>query len=182
MANKGRTPNNDELSLWQKVVKGVTPWRDEPQPASLSPSQKTKKISKKTAVSYAMQDSQKPTISKNLDRRTEEKLTKGKMPIESTLDLHGMTQNQAHKTLNDFLTRSYQSGKRCVLVITGKGSGKHNEDGIVSERREKGVLRARLPDWLAMNPLNHIVLRHVPAHQKHGGSGAFYIYLKSNKN
>lgn len=104
------------------------------------------------------------------------------MPIEATLDLHGMTQSAAHIRLEEFILRAYHMDKRCVLVITGKGSRQGHDGYILSERSEKGVLRSRLPDWLGQAPLSGIVLKCVAAHPKHGGGGAFYIYLKRREN
>ncbi|PCI01881.1 MAG: smr domain-containing protein [Alphaproteobacteria bacterium] len=189
MSNKGRNLNDGELSLWRKFVQGVSAWKDtesETQEFQSSQAKPTSIKNTRSKPAKALPARSKPSSSiapsvKTLDRRTDEKLSKGKMPIEATLDLHGMTQAQAHNTLERFLVGAHQSGKRCVLVITGKGSGKIHDDHIVSERREKGVLRSRLPDWLAMSPLNAIVLKHVSATQKHGGGGAFYIYLKNNR-
>ena len=186
MTKKGRNLKDGEISLWQKMVRGMTPWHDTPAPHVQSPPPKCPKKQANTANTPHFAAPSAPITPQNfpqtLDRRTDDKLRRGKMPIEAVLDLHGMTQEQAHMALDRFVMASYQAGKRCVLVITGKGSRDAHDDGyVVSERREKGVLRARLPDWLAMKPLSEIVLKHVPAARGHGGDGAFYIYLKNNK-
>lgn len=187
MAGKGRRPDGGETSLWQKMMQGVNPWHKDTGLTQDAPDTMAKKREK--PVVDAPQLSRKiqaapgplmPSAPKILDRKTEQKLVRGKMPIEAILDLHGMTQDMAHRHLDRFITQSYHAGKRCVLVITGKGSLDHQGDVLVSERRERGVLKARLPDWLAMTPLSDVVLKHTPATSKHGGGGAFYIYLKNN--
>lgn len=184
MTKKGRTVSGGELSLWQKVVQGIRPWHEENPEPTVQAAIPIKQAIKKRAVQTAVQSSEPSTPIndiKTLDGKTDRKLSQGKLPIEATLDLHGMTQTQAHQALDGFVMRSYQSGKRCILVITGKGSRDQDDDGFLSERRERGVLRSRLPDWLAMAPFNDIVLKHVSAHRKHGGDGAFYIYLKNSR-
>lgn len=186
MTKKGRSLQDGEISLWQKMVRGMTPWHDTPAPnvQSQPPKRPKKQANIPDAPQFAAPSvpMTSPNLPQTLDRRTDDKLRRGKMPIEAVLDLHGMTQEQAHMALDRFILGSYQAGKRCVLVITGKGSRDAAEAGyVVSERREKGVLKARLPDWLAMMPLRDIVLKHVSAAKTHGGDGAFYIYLKNNR-
>jgi DNA-nicking Smr family endonuclease len=117
--------------------------------------------------------------SNGLDKRTKEKLTKGKMPIEGRIDLHGMTQAEAKHQLTTFIQNAFAARKRCVLVVTGKGSRDIQDSGIVSERQERGILRARLSEWIYEPPLMGKVLSHVHATPRDGGSGAFYIYLKN---
>ncbi|MEO0358755.1 MAG: Smr/MutS family protein, partial [Pseudomonadota bacterium] len=69
----------------------------------------------------------------------------------------------------------HAQGVRCVLVITGKGRAKLDH-GPIPERA--GVLRRSLPMWLRQPPLAQAILDVTPAHQKHGGGGAFYVYLR----
>jgi len=126
---------------------------------------------------------------KDIDRRTAQKLKRGKIPVEAKLDLHGMTQRQAHEALNGFIARAYGAGKRCVLVVTGKGRksfdlGRFREDSdLYSEERPKapGILRQRVPEWLHMPPNGHLVLRVLPAQPKDGGDGALYVYLRRQR-
>lgn len=185
MSNKRRTPDTKELSLWRRMMQGVSPLHKTPQSDCEMPRKKTLPQSDKTRrtpdKSYIPVETVQTPTNAGLDRRTDDKLRKGKMPIEATLDLHGMTQSVAHQRLEQFIMSAHLSGKRCVLVITGKGSRQSHEGYILSERSEKGVLKSRLPDWLNQAPLSDIVLKYVHAHQKHGGGGAFYVYLR-NKN
>ena len=103
-----------------------------------------------------------------LDRRKAERLSRGKLPIEATLDLHGLRQAEAHRRLEHFLADCQAVGKRCVLIVTGKGL--HKEEG--------GVLRANVPRWLNEAPNRARVLSFDYAQQKHGGTGALYVLLR----
>lgn len=106
-----------------------------------------------------------------LDRRKAERLRRGKLPIEASLDLHGLRQADAHRRLETFLADCQAAGKRCVLVVTGKGL--HREDA--------GVLRAAVPRWLNEPPTRGRVLSFDYAQPKHGGTGALYILLRRKR-
>ncbi len=114
-----------------------------------------------------------------LDKRTAQKLRKGLRAPEARLDLHGMTAERAHAALVGFIRSSHVAGKRCVLVITGKGGriGDAREDAPFMPERT-GVLRHSAPRWLAAAPLRALIVGVFPAHRRHGGEGAFYVYLK----
>lgn len=117
-------------------------------------------------------------VSSNMDKRNFERLKKGKLSVEGRMDLHGMTLAQAHPALNRFVQESYHSGKRLLLVITGKGNAAQSQS-IMPERR--GVLRHQVPQWLSMAPLSPLVLQVTQASKKHGGSGAYYVYLRRQR-
>lgn len=108
----------------------------------------------------------KPTTAPIPDRGKERRVRRGQAPISATLDLHGHTQASAQGLLISFLTRQRGLGAECVLVITGKG------------RMSEGVLRARLLEWLGTSQARTLVSGYASAHQKHGGSGAWYIFLR----
>jgi DNA-nicking Smr family endonuclease len=105
-----------------------------------------------------------------LDRRSAEKLRRGELRLEARLDLHGMTQDEAHRALAAFLVRAQEAGKRCVLVITGKGDGERG-----------GVLRAAVPRWLGEAPHRGRVLATAPAQPRDGGAGALYVLLRRRR-
>ncbi|MFO1061883.1 MAG: Smr/MutS family protein [Dongiaceae bacterium] len=106
-----------------------------------------------------------------VDRRQAERLSRGRLEVEATLDLHGLTQQAAHARLDAFIAASTEAGRRCVLVITGKGLAK--EAG--------GVLRQNVPRWLNEQPNRARVLAFDYAQQKHGGMGALYVLLKRRR-
>lgn len=103
-----------------------------------------------------------------IDSKTRVRLAKGRLPIEGKIDLHGLTQVDAHGLLLSFLHRAYGDGRRFVLVVTGKGSSHGSE----------GVLRRAVPAWLATPPFRALVHSHEDAARQHGGSGAIYIRLR----
>lgn len=94
---------------------------------------------------------------------------------DARIDLHGLTLAEAHPRLLRFLLGAQAQGHRLVLVITGKG---RDADAGVGMPVPKGILRHQLPHWLATPPLSQIVLDLRQAHYRHGGDGAFYVYLR----
>ncbi|HCP00140.1 MAG TPA: hypothetical protein DIT35_01485 [Rhodospirillaceae bacterium] len=106
-----------------------------------------------------------------VDRRTADRFRRGKVPIEARLDLHGLYQGAAHDALTHFITECAAQGKRCVLVITGRGS-----------REGSGVLRERLPQWLNQPPVRGYVLAFTFSRPQHGGYGAVYVLLKRKRD
>lgn len=107
-----------------------------------------------------------------VDRRTVERMRRGKLPIDARLDLHGSYQDAAQADLNAFIASCAATGCRTVLVITGKGS----------VREGGGVLRRRLPDWLNQPACRPHVLAFAAARPEHGGSGAFYVLLRRRRD
>jgi DNA-nicking Smr family endonuclease len=112
-----------------------------------------------------------------LDRRTAERLRKGARAPDGRIDLHGMTADRAHRASLRFLADSLSRGHRVVLVITGKG----RTDDPGGPGVAQGVLRSSLPAWLRASPLGHSIVGIYQAHRRHGGEGAFYVYLKRHR-
>jgi DNA-nicking Smr family endonuclease len=101
------------------------------------------------------------------DLSGQRRIRRGQNEIDARLDLHGHTQDTAHREVVDFILRQAALGSRCVLVITGKG------------RLGTGVLRARLFDWIADPNLRPFIAGYATAHPRHGGAGAVYLFLRS---
>jgi DNA-nicking Smr family endonuclease len=101
-----------------------------------------------------------------LDRASAERLKRGRTPVEARLDLHGMTQDEAHRALSGFVAMSRAAGRRCVLVITGHG------------RMGGGILKAAVPRWLGEPGERRHVLAITPAQPRDGGAGALYVLLR----
>ncbi len=118
-------------------------------------------------------------ITPGLDRRTARSLRRGERDPDARLDLHGMTADRAHSALTRFILDARTRGHRCVLVITGKGRRytAPSESGFSMEHSE-GVLRRDVPRWLNQPPLAGATVGIYQAHRKHGGDGAFYVYLR----
>lgn len=111
-----------------------------------------------------------------MDPHTHRRLRKGKLTPESRIDLHGMTLASALPALTLFILRARDSGQRLVLVITGKGRGGGTDPGPLPTR--PGALRHSVPHWLHMPPLSSAVAQVLPAHDRHGGGGAYYVWLR----
>ena len=105
-----------------------------------------------------------------IEKTTLKKLQRGRQSVDGRLDLHGMTQDRARAELLHFLQHSISRGRRIVLVITGKGAV------------GQGVLKRRVPDWLATAPFAALVNGFEPAAPRHGGEGALYIRLRRNRS
>ena len=85
------------------------------------------------------------------------------------IDLHGLNMDEARAELTDFLHDCARRGVRGALVLPGKG--------ILGD----GLLRRRVPDWLAEAPLRRLVAGISEAHRRHGGAGALYVALKRHE-
>ncbi len=101
-----------------------------------------------------------------LDEPTSKKIAKGKLSLEGRIDLHGMTQTEAHSRLFRFVDAAHLAGKRTVLVITGKGA------------RGEGILRQAVPRWLSEPLFRKRVIGFREAHVNHGGGGALYLRIR----
>lgn len=112
-----------------------------------------------------------------MDAKTLGRMKRGKLAPEARIDLHGMTVDRAHGALRRFISDVHARDLRLVLVITGKGRRDHPED---SPSRQ-GVLRTQVPQWLGQPPLSAMVLQITPAHDRHGGGGAYYVYLRRRR-
>lgn len=182
---KGRAPTVEERALWDHVAATLRRRADtavEPPPLPVAikksriaddapappPRGLTLRPEGRALPPVAFPGAETPAPS-GLDRATETRLRKGRRAPDARIDLHGMTAEAAHRALNAFILRSRAEGRRCVLVITGKG-GPH--DGA------PGVLRRETPHWLATPPLSTVIVSVSQAHPRHGGGGALYVYLK----
>lgn len=113
---------------------------------------------------------------KRIDPKTKRRLSRGRLSIDATLDLHGMRQHEAHGALSHFVASAYARGLRNLLVITGKGVRRTD----FAQFEQKGVLRYRVPQWLEEPHLRSMIAGTEGAGQSHGGEGALYIRLKRN--
>ncbi|MDO8837554.1 MAG: Smr/MutS family protein [Parvibaculum sp.] len=195
---RSRLLTEEERKLWRAVVKDAKPLlRRTKMPAAESPAAidapiATPAPAARPRAAAAPQSAAPrthppaPPPLTGLDRRVSQRLARGQMEVEATLDLHGHNQHEAHDALLAFLSRSRARGLRCVLVITGKGASpyaRHTLHGAnfyeVPERQ--GVLRSAVPRWLEEASFRTHLSGFQPAHPKHGGGGAFYIWLRKKR-
>ena len=109
---------------------------------------------------------------RGLDPRVFNKLKAGAYAVEAHLDLHGLTLEPAWQETTAFIRRQYELGRRCLLLVTGRGL--NSPDG-------RGVLRVQVQSWLTREPLRRVVLAFVTAQPRHGGAGALYVLLRKFK-
>lgn len=115
-----------------------------------------------------------------LDKKLERALRSGDIAIDATLDLHGMTQTEAHEKLAHFIAQQIKRQQRILLIITGKGAIKKSVPGDTRSDTDgdRGILRAKLRLWLEHLPQASRILRLLAAAPRHGGQGAFYVILR----
>ncbi len=172
-----RTLAEDERALWRAVTRSVAPLRratrlepEEPG-ASLPPEPRPRPTRPASAAETQKRETGPPSLAP-FGRRLKQRLSRGAETIDARIDLHGLTQNEAHLALTRFLARAQGSGARTVLVITGKGGAERDAFA------ERGVLRRQAPLWLMLPELRAIVLGFETAHVSHGGEGALYVRLR----
>lgn len=195
MNRKPRGLQPDERELWQRVAEQSVPMHPERAHPIKQAVERLNKMPPKHRVQnfgigqaarkVVPQHNLAPHITDHLmnnhvqmDRKAYGRMKRGKLGVEGKIDLHGMTLAQAHPALNGFIQHAHGQGKRLVLVVTGKGKA-GTGTGPIPERR--GVLRYQVPHWLLSPPLGAIVMQVTPAHLKHGGDGAYYVYLRRYK-
>ncbi len=176
-----RALTEDEIALWRHVASGVTRAKGARLPSLETPAAKPATAAAATrplgspAPAAKSPTAPPPPLLTSLDRRLKKRLLSGRTSIDDSLDLHGMTQIQAHRTLQRFLRRAFESDARVVLVVTGKGDG-------YSYDPERGVLRRNVPHWLHAADLRPMVLSFEEAGRAHGGAGAIYVRLRRRRD
>jgi DNA-nicking Smr family endonuclease len=103
------------------------------------------------------------------DRNLLRTLRRGDFSLQGRLDLHGMTQAEAKTAVDRFLTDSRRAGKRCVLIVHGRGL--HSKDQVP-------VLKGLLKVWLSQKHVGKLVLAFATARPQDGGAGAVYVLLR----
>ena len=109
------------------------------------------------------------------------KLKKEKRFITKSIDLHGYTLEEANKSIQDFINKSYEDNINKLIVVTGKGLHSNNEkDPYVSKKFS--ILKYSVPEFIKKNKeLIRKISEITNAKIEDGGEGAFYIYLKKKK-
>jgi DNA-nicking Smr family endonuclease len=167
---KANNPVPGDRLLWHQAMRSVTPLRG--RLAAVTPELGSRPAAV-AAEKRARQQRRPPGLDhfSGIDRANAERLKRGVHPIEARLDLHGKTQAEAHHSLAAFIHRSSEAGRRCVLVITGRGLGPGGP----------GVLKSAVPRWLEEPGLRHKILAIAPAQPRDGGAGALYLLLRRHR-
>jgi DNA-nicking Smr family endonuclease len=174
MKRRGLSP--DERVLWSAVTRSIAPMRagaaapeedavEAVRPAAPKPAA--------TPLARPLAQEPMPPPLSPLGRRMRSRVARGKEDIDGRLDLHGLTQSEAHAALLRFLRQAGGRGARLVLVITGKGA--RGGEG------ERGVLRRQVPQWLRLPEFRALVIGFEQAHVAHGGEGALYVRVRRSR-
>ena len=178
----GRRLSDDERALWKGVTRSIAPLRKRPKAApddvpsaSARTETKTRVNTKLDSVAGAQVPVPKTPAAKSappplapLARKMKQRIARGTHAIDGRIDLHGMTQDEAHGRLLSFLRGRQARGAKVVLVITGKGG----------RSGEGGVLKRMVPLWLGLPELRGLVIGFESAAVGHGGEGAMYVRLR----
>jgi DNA-nicking Smr family endonuclease len=177
-----RRLSDEERVLWQGVTRSIAPLRKplRPEPtepvvaATAAPKRSSKpqpKPSPLVASPPVARALPHPTLAP-LGRRLRKRVARGSQSIDGRLDLHGLTQAEAHGALARFLYAAQARGAAIVLIITGKGG-----DGS----GERGVLKRQVPMWLRLPELRSVIVGFESAGIGHGGEGALYVRLRRGR-
>lgn len=188
MAERGKS-DNDDAGLWKAVTRNVKPIKHAPsagtkpgavqdpapaQPkknATTPPARPVTPIRPKPPAAAPVRELSHGQAA-GVDKRTMDRLRRGQLPVEAEIDLHGHTQDEAHHVLNAFIAGHAAAGRRCVRVITGKGSF----------RQGGGVLKTAVPRWLNEPPLQDSILAFAHARRDDGGEGALCVLLRRRRS
>ena len=202
MARKRRGLSEDEQALWSRIAATAVPLHPHraegaaPDPLPVPPPKPPRAsdnlpplslqgfriggqpITKAKAARVDLAPSSRDALHAQplrMDHKTHRQMSRGKLAPDARIDLHGMTLNIAQPVLTRFILQAKMNGYRLVLIITGKGR-EGGPDAPLPVR--PGALRHNVPHWLHMPPMDQIVLQVRPAHRRHGGDGAYYVYLR----
>jgi DNA-nicking Smr family endonuclease len=165
--NDRRRPLRDEEQvLWEAYTRPLKPLRRrQPATAPVKPTPPPAEQSRPSPANPVAPKPKSPPPLTPLDRRTKTRVARGRTGIDRRLDLHGLTQQEAHSALLHFLRQSAAQEARTVLVITGKS----------------GVLRREVPQWLSLPDFRTLLIGFEQAAIRHGGEGALYMRLRKSR-
>ena len=182
-------PDETEEDIFLQAMQGVKPLKDSGRGRKVSPQQTppdVKFTSERDQGKRYLQDLVQGKVEfdiqftdeylqgsvRGLNHRTLRQLKSGEFSPEAHLDLHGLNADDAHSLLLHFVKENYLAGKRCLLVIPGRG--KNSPAG-------RGVLKEQIQYWLIRDPFKRVLLAFSTAQPQHGGAGALYLLLRKYK-
>jgi DNA-nicking Smr family endonuclease len=178
--SRRRSLSDEERALWTGVARSITPLRharESTEPSAGGDASETAPPSRPAARHDAPPGKKPPPLAP-LGRRLKHRVARGREPIDARLDLHGLTQTEAHAALLRFLRRAQADGVKIALVVTGKGTARVSDEGQRYAAAERGVLRRQVPVWLSLPEFRPLIVGFEDAHVGHGGQGALYVRLR----
>tara|TARA_Y100001970_G_C13765128_1_gene617722 strand:- start:83 stop:625 length:543 start_codon:yes stop_codon:yes gene_type:complete len=178
---------NKTDDIFLSLIKGVSPLKKNHKLKKEIPEFK-KNIVKKTKTTKKETKPETKTEIKNTPINfsakniVNKKLKKGKVNINKRIDFHGMTLHDAEDLFKYSIKNCYDKNLRCVLFITGKGVLRKNYDNEEKRRLYYGKIRNSFIGWTQHTSINKFILNVEQAGAKHGGDGAFFVYLRKKKD
>ena len=180
---------NDENELFLKQMKGVTQIKKNDREGNTNIKKKIKWI-KNEQKPNTNNFPEKSTTTKikntnlSLERiNIKKNIKKNILKIDKKIDFHGKSLLEAEEIFSSTVIDCFNQQKRCLLFITGKGVFKpKNHDESISPKLYHGVIRTSFFDWVSSKKLSKYILSYEQAAIEHGSDGAFYVYLRKNKN
>jgi DNA-nicking Smr family endonuclease len=179
--SRRRALSDDERVLWRTVTRSIAPLKsrkagtEEDGEPAVAPKAGTPAKHSPPTIAPPSPRSAPPPLAP-LDRRMKQRLARGVADIDGRIDLHGLTQAQAHAVLWRFLHQAQARDAKVVLVITGKGARPGADP-----RGERGVLKRQVPLWLESVELRPLVIGFESASIGHGGQGALYVRVRRGR-
>lgn len=179
-----RSLSGDEAALWSRVAATVKPLAGKKRPIVSEvepspPNPKRRMAGGERLIPPAAPDKAVPrkaelALKHGLDSTWDRTIARGIVAPDFTIDLHGHTLDAAWSRLEHGLLLAENQGARVVLVITGKPRPVERGSG----HGQRGVIRAKLIDWLAAGSHASQIAAVRGAHPRHGGAGAVYVVLR----
>ena len=108
---------------------------------------------------------------------------KGSFQIDKKIDFHGKSLSESEERFNSTILECYKKNQRCLLFVTGKGLFKSkNYEQNDKPKLYHGIIRSTFVEWAKSKKFSKYILSFEQASIQHGGDGAFYVYLRKNKN
>ena len=181
MSKQPLNKTKEEDNAWAEAIKDVKkiPNKEAPPKAPIKLPEIKKNIN--LAQAYRGEDLSPLTLGNtdNIDANTAKRFKHCEFSIEGTLDLHGYREKEAREAVFNFVQKSYIEGKRCIMIITGKGLSR--DDTPDNFLTPKGKLREYVPLWLNSKELRPLLLACNHPTAKLGGNGALYILLRRHR-
>lgn len=176
-SRKPRALRPEEAALWEQVAAKVRPLGNRPTAPALpriKPPDVPRAGPALPAIARHLRET--PVTSATLDAGWDRKLRTGEVLPDMVIDLHGYRQDAAQALLLKRIRQAHERRARVVLIVTGKG-----KSTTPWPETPRGILKEALPRWLEEPGLRPYIAALRPAHQRHGGLGAFYAILRRTR-
>lgn len=173
--------NPEDEALWAEITKDIRKLPNQPIIPAKSVVLPQIRPSVNLAAAYRGETLEELRVGNtdSMDGSMAKRFKRGEFPIEAELDLHGFREEEARHAVYEFVQKAYLTGKRCIIIITGKGLPHNEPDADYFNPR--GKLKETVPGWLNSRELRPLILACIHPSAKLGGSGALYILLRRRR-